>query len=798
MRETCRIKSLLLLLLGLAVLSILTSLRVSTQQTWMGLTYAQDQTIPGVARNASQDTRGEPAIRRPNVPPQDGTLVLRDSVPVDGAKALRTGSSPRSESPALDDKQISKPSSDLEDNDKFSAEVLRVRAAWKALMMADSAESPVQEFPNVNRHKAQNATDPTNEVTLVSFGSMDQLLHIPRLVTRWSGPISLALHVPDEDSLTSFSRFYHEKLSTFQNISIHFLLEKGASDKGVPGNRLRNLAMQAVESDYLLFLDLEYLPSADLHARLMVVLRTNYRVRAVLDELRLLVLPAFEWANNTFSGMPLDGIPAEKTDLVHRVRDGSVLLTPMPNVSQVAASMDYAKWAKSTPGNMYILPGWKPAYAPFVLARREGLPPFFERFRNPWYATQSWFEELYEGYYTVGILREFFAFRVGAKAAWEKPLDDSEYQLFRKYLHETYVEDPTLRTVTAFSSSKRDRLCVPTELLVPHNSSLELLEVEQALLCEWQTFKSSSDYRRQIPNVLVPSRGATEDHILSLALHGSVDRLDRLLDGIKRWKGPASVAIYVKNSTTISEFFGFFRQEQNVLANVSFHFFFEKILRERDHLYPHNYLRNLALESSNAEYVISCDMDFATHQDAHSQLVKLLLQERDVRNLLDKHTVLVLPAFESRLGVASETFVPPVDKASLMRYVSEKLAEPFHVRKYSAGHGPTNFTKWLNHENNIKGATYEIPYEWGFEPYVLAKRLELPKFWTPFRGFGFNKQSWYEELDRRGYRFSVLRDFFVFHVGASSGRVETPDWVHNEYQRKFRPYLDRHYPRKDA
>jgi glycosyltransferase-like protein LARGE len=395
----------------------------------------------------------------------------------------------------------------------------------------------------------------------------------------------------------------------------------------------------------------------------------------------------------------------------------------------------------------------------------------------------------------MGIFREFFAFRVGTKAAWEQPLDDNGYQQFRKYLHETYVKDPTLRTVTTFSPSKMDDQCVTTDLFELQSSSRKLLEAERALLCEWQNFKSSSDYRRQIPNILVPPGEATEDNLLSLAVHGSVDRLDRLVDGIQRWKGPASVAIYANNATAIGTFFGYLRREGNLLASVTFHFFFEKVVRERDHLYPHNYLRNLALEFSNAEYVISCDMDFVTHQDAHAQLVKLLSHERDVRVLLDKQTALVLPAFESGPSVVSESFMPPVDKASLVRQVSEKLVEPFHVRKYSAGHGPTNFTEWLNHDETRRAATYEIPYAWGFEPYVLAKRLDLPKFWTPFRGFGFNKQSWYEELDRRGYQFSVLRDFFIFHVGASSGRVETPDWVHKEYHRKFLPYLDRHYPK---
>lgn len=134
---------------------------------------------------------------------------------------------------------------------------------------------------------------------------------------------------------------------------------------------------------------------------------------------------------------------------------------------------------------------------------------------------------------------------------------------------------------------------------------------------------------------------------------------------------------------------------------------------------------------------------------------------------------------------------PPETKTDLVEQVlKKKTVEPFHVRKYAAGHGPTNFTRWLATDAPL---TYDIEFNVGFEPYVVGRREGLPKFWTAFRGFGFNKQSWCEEVNRMGYKFAVLRDFFVFHVGKSSGMVDTPAWVHQEYERIFRPRLDRLY-----
>ena len=46
------------------------------------------------------------------------------------------------------------------------------------------------------------------------------------------------------------------------------------------------------------------------------------------------------------------------------------------------------------------------------------------------------------------------------------------------------------------------------------------------------------------------------------------------------------------------------------------------------------------------------------------------------------------------------------------------------------------------------------------------------------------------EVDSMGYKFAVLRDFFVFHVGLSGGSTKIPPWKSREWQ-KFLRYKDR-------
>lgn len=199
------------------------------------------------------------------------------------------------------------------------------------------------------------------------------------------------------------------------------------------------------------------------------------------------------------------------------------------------------------------------------------------------------------------------------------------------------------------------------------------------------------------------------------------------------------------------------------------------------------------MNNIDTDYVINSDIDFCVNENAYEGLVHLVKSYRNVRERLHNRTMLVLPAFENTFHVDKEDVsLAPKDKAEVTKQVKEsKTAEGFHLKKYFSGHGPTNYEKWYANET---GVMYNINYEEGYEPYVLAKRDGLPQFWTRFRGFGYNKRTWYEEAYRMGYKFSVLRDHFVFHVGQSSTQVHPQGWLAREYKNKFLIHLDKHYP----
>lgn len=452
-----------------------------------------------------------------------------------------------------------------------------------------------------------------------------------------------------------------------------------------------------------------------------------------------------------------------------------------------AGPTNYGKWTREEPGDMYNTE-WFPGFEPIVLAYREGLPYYREDFRGPWYSRIAWTEEAVRIGFKIGILRHVFVFRTDRTSQPKpEPFANEALSQFRRYVKFVNDYSPAVDTVRDFFSK--------TFTSCPEASTVdgtEMLLIQQRILCEWKNFTESEKLRRQIVSVIYPHQYEIKDWDITLATQGSVDRLGRLLDGTKRWNGPISAAIYIHQEASIAEFINFFQENRNALNGTSFHLFFEKISTPKDNEYPHNYLRNLAMSNIQTNYVINIDMDFVVNANAHDDLVELIKTDNNVRRHLDNRTVLVLPAFENTFHLDEEdvSLAPPT-KAEVIEQVKVlKTAEAFHLKKYQPGHGPTNFERWYANKTQ---AIYDIDYEVGFEPYLLARKDGLPLFWTGFRGFGFNKKSWVEEVHRMGYKFAVLRDHFVFHVGQSSTEISPKSWVKREYKFVFLPYLDKEY-----
>jgi hypothetical protein len=204
-----------------------------------------------------------------------------------------------------------------------------------------------------------------------------------------------------------------------------------------------------------------------------------------------------------------------------------------------------------------------------------------------------------------------------------------------------------------------------------------------------------------------------------------------------------------------------------------------------------------------SDYFVALDVDFIPSKDSYPGIVSMLRSNEDIRKELHDHRVFVLPAFEifPRKGetFASQDMVP-TSKSHLKNMIRERLADSFHRRHFPAGHSPTDFRRWLEEKNGGSNkedddkSYYSIEYAQFFEPYILGYSPGIPHYWPHYRGFGSNKLSWFQELDRAGYSFGVLTDFYVVHLNHPRKASRKQQRKNEKIDTLFFEYLDRRYP----
>lgn len=106
----------------------------------------------------------------------------------------------------------------------------------------------------------------------------------------------------------------------------------------------------------------------------------------------------------------------------------------------------------------------------------------------------------------------------------------------------------------------------------------------------------------------------------------------------------------------------------------------------------------------------------------------------------------------------------------------------FHMKHYPAGHCPTNFEKWkeMSVISDIgEGScceicrSYGITFAEGYEPFAICARKLIPRFEERFRGYGFDKVTYFYHLHLSGFRFRVLAHSFVLDIP----HPKSPDWM---------------------
>ena len=284
-------------------------------------------------------------------------------------------------------------------------------------------------------------------------------------------------------------------------------------------------------------------------------------------------------------------------------------------------------------------------------------------------------------------------------------------------------------------------------------------------------------------NIKSDSDSNINKYDITLTTHMGAGKYQRFLVLLQRWNGPISIAVKFTTLDEIQSFHTFVldhllpyfsNKEGNEHQHqhqhpVSFHYYMEHA-PEYANAYPQNILRNIAMTYISTEYFLVNDVDiFPSPMDTHDKLRAAIASQPDIQHGLSTDTVYVIPMFdfhemvpESELTYDYSSF--PNSKEDVIRMNATGLISQHLLKQYPQGHRAVNYERWFGNDTE---ASYGIAHEHRFEPYVIGSRnmrKEVPLFYPYFRGFGFDKYSWYDELAWSGIKLRVMRDFYLFHA----------------------------------
>ena len=275
-----------------------------------------------------------------------------------------------------------------------------------------------------------------------------------------------------------------------------------------------------------------------------------------------------------------------------------------------------------------------------------------------------------------------------------------------------------------------------------------------------------------IDNFLTSEHVVLENaHDVSVVTQCSSNHVHHLIELSERWRGPVSVAVFTYDddfSHAIDTILYHHFCSDSVFRYVTFHLVFPISRTPKDLTsaakaaesklscsqapvasqsqsfanyaiqgieYPHNVLRNLAVNYVQTRYVFVMDVDMVPSGDLRLLFQKLLTRLESV-NQTSVKTAYVVPSFEVKEGAE----VPP-SKEDLVRAWSRQTARPFYSELCAKCQRPTDFEHWRALASS-PGLNVGYRMEWKdpWEPFYIA-RASLPLYDERFKQYGFNRIS---------------------------------------------------------
>eukprot|EP00980_Cylindrotheca_fusiformis_P001618 scaffold363_cov56-Cylindrotheca_fusiformis.AAC.37 len=223
-----------------------------------------------------------------------------------------------------------------------------------------------------------------NDVVLATHSTHTKLKNLLLQLKYWNGPASVAVYIKEESEIDLLFDFLEVHEQEVRQASFHIVMEK-TSELQYPFNILRQVALDGVESNYFLAMDVDFIPlPQNCHGNLT---ETLSRINITNKSNYLFVLPAFSIftvPGEKFARPEL--LPTSKREarrLVHRNQMNQFHKSSFPPGH---APTQYKTWLErdvrgSTPEPIYeinVTMAESRAYEPYVVGFKPGMPRYWE------------------------------------------------------------------------------------------------------------------------------------------------------------------------------------------------------------------------------------------------------------------------------------------------------------------------------------------------------------------------------------------------------------------------------------
>ncbi|KAG7280391.1 hypothetical protein CRUP_035833 [Coryphaenoides rupestris] len=300
----------------------------------------------------------------------------------------------------------------------------------------------------------------SNVLALATHTTINNLYHLESLLARWQNSLSVAIFAHGQDvkfatalvyalsffcpqvqalvdfhlvclsgEYASFPEHDREHLSGLEDCASVFSRLESHRDRhrnyaihggnvSYPNNLLRNVARSGTESSYVLVLDVDMAPSADLHPQFLAMIARRRPPQPAAAAGEVFVLPAFEIRH-------VRKLPATKAELVQLYQVGEVRPFYEELCPRCQAPTNYSQWVNAHARNVqggtldvaYTL-AWVDPWEPFYIGS-SSVPLYDEAFKQYGFNRISQACELHVAGYRFSVLTSAFVVHRGFKVQGE-------------------------------------------------------------------------------------------------------------------------------------------------------------------------------------------------------------------------------------------------------------------------------------------------------------------------------------------------------------------------------------------